>query len=321
MTGTVLVLPAGQLATVIIKSLRKDPSLRIIAGDTNFLAPGLHLADKGYLIPSVADIEFYDKIHDIIKKESVDVIFPCSHFFAPILANHARQFSKMGAKVLVSQPKTLDKCLDKWKTYEYFSEIVPMPKSTIKHQVEYIVDFIGFPAIIKPRVGSGSKNVHKLEDMDDLNYYIKKVPNPIMQEFIEGEHYAIDMLVNEDGKFLYAATKNTLEMSDGIPIKAVIKPRKDIILLAKELCTTLKFFGALSVNTILDEKDSKLKLIEINPRTGISVILSVAAGYNVPLDAVYLALGQPINPPKITSHALYMSRYYEEIFQERSCLQ
>ena len=316
MTYTVLILPAGQLATVVIKCLRKDSSLRIISADTNPLAPGLYLADKGYLVPSVTHSNFFDKIMDIITSESINVILPCDNQFIYAFSNAADRFSKIGVKVIASEPETLDKCLDKWKTYEYLHKIIAMPKSTIQLDAEHILEYIGLPAFIKPRDGSGSKNVHKLEDIDDLKYFIRKVPNPIVQEFIEGEHYSIDMLVNEDGKLLYAVTKNVFEISDGIPIKAAIKPKKDLILLAEELCKKLKFFGAISVNVIIDEKDSKPKpkLIDINPRTGISVILSVAGDYNVPLHTVYLAIGKPVELNLQAPRAIYMSRYHREIF-------
>jgi len=313
MSGTVLVLPAGQTGTVVIKCLQKDPSLRIIAADTNFLAPGLHLADKGYMIPSVTEPAFYDKIQDIIVKESVDVIFPCDNIFTYTLANHALIFSKTCVKVLASEPETLDKCLDKWKTYEYLNKIVPMPRNTIEVNTEHVSSLIGFPAIIKPRDGSGSKNIHKLEDITDLNYYIKNVPNPIVQEFIDGQHYSTDILVNSDGKLISAVTRRRIEASDGMPIKSVIEPRNELLELVKEVCDMLRFFGVINIQTTID-KDSKPKLLEINPRVGHGVILSVAAGCNLPLEAVYLALGKPIERGTMVARPLYMSRYYEEIF-------
>ncbi|MGH9878261.1 MAG: ATP-grasp domain-containing protein [Nitrososphaerales archaeon] len=316
MTDTVLVIPAGQLATVVIRCLRKDPSLRIVSADTNFLAPGLHLADKGYLIPPASDPTFYDRVSDIIAKESVDVIYPASHPIIPVLASLVDKFSNVGAKLLISKLETLDKCLDKWQTYQYLSRSIPMPKSTIENNTEYILDNIGLPAFIKPRNGSGSKNVHKLEDVDDVHYFVKKTPNPIVQEFITGESCAIDILVNDDGKFLCGVTRKVLEVSDGISIKAVIEPRKDLVMLAKKICNILKFFGVIGISFIIDHKDSKPKLIEINPRTPISVNLSTAAGYNMPLSAVYLALGKPVNLNRQVPNILYVSRYYEEIFLE-----
>jgi len=137
-----------------------------------------------------------------------------------------------------------------------------------------------------------------------------------VQEYIEGKEYLLDMLVSEDGRLLCVVAKKVFEFSDGIPIKAVIEPRNELVDLAKKLCKSLKFFGVISVGTLIDKKDMKPKLIEINPRAGTSVILSVGAGCNLPLSAVYLALGKPVDPARLVPRSVYMSRYHEEIFLE-----
>jgi len=317
MPNTVLVLPAGQTATVIIKSLRRDSSLRIISADTNFLAPGLHLADKGYLIPQVSDPAFYDKVQDIISRESVDLIFP-SGMYNILLVNLQERLSKTGVKVLASEPATIDICLDKWKTYQYLSETLSMPRSTIDSDAERISNFIGFPAIIKPRDGSGSKNVYKLEDLGDMRYYMKKVPSPMVQEFISGKVYSADVLVGADGESLCTVFYSRLGTSDGHTIRSVIETRKELVELVRQICKSIKFFGNINIDVIIDEKDSKPKLIDLNPRIGNGVILSVAAGFNLPLNAVYSALEKPLESMHLVPYPLYMSRYYEEIFLEDS---
>lgn len=82
------------------------------------------------------------------------------------------------------------------------------------------------------------------------------------------------------------------------------------------MCGVLKFYGVINIDLIIDHDSSEVKLLEINPRAGISVILNVEGGFNFPLNAVYLALDRPIESPESAPSSLYMSRYYDEIFLE-----
>ncbi|MGH9878753.1 MAG: ATP-grasp domain-containing protein, partial [Nitrososphaerales archaeon] len=126
------------------------------------------------------------------------------------------------------------------------------------------------------------------------------------------------ILVNMDGKLLSTYVNKSLEFSDGMPTKLLIESREDVVDLAEEICSKLKFFGVIGFQVFMDENDSKPKLFDLNPRMGNGVILGVAAGCNLPLNAVYLALGKPIAPDSMFARSLCMSRYREEIFLDDS---
>ena len=89
---------------------------------------------------------------------------------------------------------------------------------------------------------------------------------------------------------------------------------KEVVDLVKRLCNSMKFFGVINTQFILDRRDMEPKLIEINPRVGGGVSLCVAAGFNLPLNAVYLALGKLVEKSQTVPCTLYMTRYHQEIF-------
>ena len=59
------------------------------------------------------------------------------------------------------------------------------------------------------------------------------------------------------------------------------------------------------------------KVIEINPRMGGSISLSVAAGVNLPYYSVKLALNEKLPIKKITNN-VRMNRYWKELFSRKS---
>ena len=73
----VLIIPGGSgMAIAAIHSLKRDKGITVISADADKLSPGLYLSDKGYVVPRFDDELFYDKITQIIKRESIDVIIP-----------------------------------------------------------------------------------------------------------------------------------------------------------------------------------------------------------------------------------------------------
>lgn len=151
---------------------------------------------QGILVPPLSDSNFCDKIRGIIAKESVDVIYPCDNLFTSSFARIRETFSKIGVNVVASDPETVNICLDKWQMYQSLGNTVAMPRSTVELDIKHILDYVGLPAFIKPRDSSGSKNAYKINDREDLRYYLKKVKNPIVQEFISGVPHITDILVD-----------------------------------------------------------------------------------------------------------------------------
>ena len=57
---------------------------------------------------------------------------------------------------------------------------------------------VGFPLIVKPNIGVGAANTWKLMDMDDLDAFYEDLPSIpyVMEEFVEGDLYSYDAIVD-----------------------------------------------------------------------------------------------------------------------------
>jgi len=322
----VLVTPAGSgMAIVAIKALLRDRKVRVIAADMNRLAAGLFLAHKGYIVPPIYDDLFFDEIKQIIRREKVHVILPCLDTFLLPFSKKGKEFNEIGSELILSPTKTIRICRDKWLLYENLHKSISMPRSVIPRtdqslssNVDVIRKNTGFPAVIKPRAGSGSKNIFIANDANELKLFLRKVPNPIIQEHVIGEEYTVDMLVNKKHEPLAIVPRRRLEVKAGISVKGAIEMNKKIIDVGRKVCNTLEFFGPVNMQVIVDEKDSDLKVTEVNPRIAGGMSLTIAAGINMPLISVYLALGKKMKIKPVQNN-FYMSRYFEEItFTESS---
>lgn len=308
------------MAIVAIKALLQDPKINVIAADMDRLAAGLFLAHRGYIVPPIDDELFFDKIKEIIRREKVHVILPCLDTFLLPFSEKRKEFEEVGTELILSPIKTIRICRDKWLLYESLHKSISMPRSAIpstdqslSSNVDFIKRNISFPMIIKPRMGSGSKNVFITQDDKELELFLRKVSNPMIQEHVIGEELTVDILVNKERKPLAIVPRKRLEVKAGISVKGVIEmDKKKILDVGRRLCDSLEFFGPVNVQVILDKKNDTPKVTEVNPRIAGGMSLTVAAGINMPLLSVYLALGGKVEIGSVRDK-FCMSRYFEEI--------
>jgi carbamoyl-phosphate synthase large subunit len=305
----VLLIPGGSgMAIAAIRALKEDPSIRIIAADAEPLAPGLYLAHQGYIIPRFDNPAFTASIQRIIAKEHIHVIIPA---LDPVLFHFAEkkeEYEKAGCTVIISPKETIAVNRDKWDTYNALKGKIPLPQSFITK--ESIT--IGFPLILKPRDGSGSINVFKAHNKEELDFYFPRTPKPIIQEYLPGKEYTIDCLADRDGKLLLSISRERIETKAGISTKGRIVKRQELDDMAKKIAQEMLFFGPWFFQAKEDKKGVP-KLTEINPRIAGTMSLSSSSGANLHILAVRLALGENITIPQVRT-GIFISRYLEDLY-------
>lgn len=307
----VFLIPAGSgMVIAAIKALKQDKKIKIFSADADKLAAGLYLSHKGYVVPPFDDSLFYPTIKKITEKERIDVIIPSLDTILLEFSRRRKEFEEIGAKVLVSEPNTIRITRDKWKTYNKLKGVIPLPKSFIKKEdinIEY-------PFIIKPRDGSGSKNVYKVISKDELEFFYERVLNPIIQEYLEGKEYTVDCLADMNGNLLLCIPRERIETKSGISTKGKIIKDERLEDMAKKITSSIKFFGPFFFQA-KEDKDGIPKLTEINSRISGTMSLSSSSGPNIHSLAVRICMGEKVKIPKIKiKYGLYITRYWEDIY-------
>ena len=128
----------------------------------------------------------------------------------------------------------------------------------------------GFPLVAKPNIGSGSRNVNVIHNLEDLQKYLHPDAEQwVLQEYIQGPSYSIEV-IGSPGNY-YPLQVTDLEMDDLFDCKRVLAPTRlpDSLIskledLAMLLAEELGLNGLMDVEVILS--DRQLKVLEIDAR-------------------------------------------------------
>ena len=305
---TILRTAVGCTASIsFIRELKKR-NIRVIGTDCNPISVGLHLCDKGYVVPCGDDPDFIRKILEICKEEKVDAILSGPEEELLILSRNKELFEKIGVLVLSPDYESVSICADKLKTYEFFRKhSIPTPEVYEDYNIK-------FPAIIKPRFGRGGRGVYRIDSVSDLNFFKGKVENPIIQEYVEGIEYTVDTFADLEGNPLSVIPRVRIHVESGISVKGLTKYEDDLIDYSKKIVKKLKLIGPACIQAI--KNDDGVKFTEINPRFGGGSILSIKADPSIMNNLIKMIKGEKPSPSKSFKEDLLMLRYYSELFLE-----
>lgn len=257
-------------------------SCKVVGTDISEMAPAMHFVDKFYKVKKFQEEGYIDQILSVCEKEKIDFLVPLYEKEFSMLCDYRAYFEAKGTKLILSGKNIIEICNDKWKTYEFFRKNnIKCPNTYLKNNIPYDVRF---PLIIKPFNGMGSQGVFKIKNLKELKFFLEYIENPIVQEFIEGTEYTIDVLCDLKGKVIFEVPRERLEVRAGEVSKTRTVKNKNIISKVNELCEKLnseyddeKLIGPLTLQCILDKNDD-VYFIEINPRFGGGVPLTFKAG-------------------------------------------
>ena len=133
-----------------------------------------------------------------------------------------------------------------------------------------------YPCFIKPKDGSSSVNAHKVENKEELEVYANQIKNYIIQPFIEGREFTVDVFCDFEGNPIYITPRERLKVRAGEVLKTQIHMDKVIIEEAKRICEKFKPCGPLTIQLIQNSGDNYY--IDINPRFGGGAPLSMKSG-------------------------------------------
>ena len=248
----------------------------LVGGDHQALAPALYFVDQAVILPKITDPGYIDAIIDTCNRFGITLVIPTIDTDLLILSqNKSKIKSTTGAKVLISSEEVIRICRDKIQTHLFLEQngfLVPH----LYRQDELVNENLRFPLFIKPRDGSSSINAFKAESWQKLQYYLYLIPNPIVQDFVEGEEYTVDAFLDFDGNIISIVPRLRMATRGGEISKGKIVKDHEIIAVVKELLNTLKPIGHITIQCIKSLKG--IEFIEINPRFGGGAPMSIKSG-------------------------------------------
>ena len=184
----------------------KEYNLIVVALDGNEKAEGLAAADEAMVV----NISQEKETIECVKKEEIDFVLtvPIGRYLTTIgSVNDALNLPGIGKKQaayctdkLLFHNKMKEHGLRDCRCYEAVEDCKECEK--LWTQIQGREQELQFPAILKPRFGSGSRGIHFVNDMQELKKGLETTSGEsyVLEECVAGEEYGLDGAVI-DGKF------------------------------------------------------------------------------------------------------------------------
>lgn len=252
---------------------RLKVNLEIYGADITDSAPALYFCDHTVIVPKIKDENYIPTLIKVCNEEKIDALIPTIDTDLLLLSKHKNDFGN--TKVIISNEDKVSICRDKRYTADYFKSI----GLNSPHPVDDYKIYDGkFPAFIKPKDGSSSIFAYKVENEEELISYSHQVPDYIIQPFITGTEYTVDVFCDFEGNPIYITPRIRLAVRSGEVLKTEIKQDDTIINEIKKLIKDYKPCGPITVQLIKEHNTNNDYYIEINPRFGGGAPLSIKAG-------------------------------------------
>ena len=307
MSRTVLVPGAGGAAAVsAIKSLRlADFDGRIVTTDADPLSAGFYLADGYRVVPKAKDPEFYGEVKRLIDEERIDVILPTSAFDIFEFARHKAELESAGVVVAMSDFHAMSLCAAKWEFYLKTHGAFPLPETS-----RDLGHWQRFPCFVKPAFGKGSRNSQRCDTRAQLQFHAARCRDAIVQEYLPGEEYVVDVLSDLAGTPLLAVPRMRLENKEGAFAKGRVVVDGEIEQLCLGIASHLGLKGP-SCMQLRRDAEGRVKFLDVNPRISGGSVFSTLAGVNIPKLLLDLIDGMEIALPM--AKEIVVLRHFEEV--------
>ena len=285
-----------------------NKNLKIYGADMAGTAPALAYCDYTRKVVAMKDSGYIRNLLDICIADHIDLLIPTIDTDLLVLSENKEKFEAIGTRVMISAPDKIRICRDKNNTSQFFLDCglhAPMPVNDWKEYKS------GFPAFIKPKDGSSSINAFKVENKEELEVYARQVEDYIVQPFVSGHEYTIDVFCDWDGNPISIVPRERLQVRAGEVLKTQICMDSTMIEESKALCSAFKPCGPMTVQLIRDDAGIDW-YIEINPRFGGGAPLSMKAGARSAEAILKLMDGEEIEEKEIADDAIY-SRFDQSV--------
>ena len=322
----------GIVGQGIIKSLKHNNSLKerrvnykIIGLDASPMSVGLYCVDKGILVPNSTDGKYIQSLINVSKEHNIDAIYVSTDPELDVINKNIQSIEiETNSKVLINRADVVRIGRDKWHTYQFLKKAgFPTPKTVLPSHVNDLVAEFGFPLVVKPREGFGSKLFHVVHDLDQLEVAITQIRmsgwKPIVQEYIAGDksgsEYSTGIVLSSKRNNIISSITMKKLSRFGQTYKAFIEDNYDVRTLSERVSLAIGSTGAINIQTKVQGDEHKI--IEINPRFSASCPIRTIAGVNEP-DLVYRdnVLNEEI---RVTDYnRIVCMRYFDEMYIDYS---
>lgn len=286
----------------------------VITTDISTLSPGLYFSNRHYIVPLTTHPDYIPIIKSICVSESISLLIPTIDDEIPVFGAHRDDFKRIGVKVACGSSETARTCNDKYATYLFLKDKgFPVAETYLPGKQLPRT----FPLFIKPRVGRGSVGAYPVRNEKELRFFLDYIDDPVVQEFLTGREFTIDVCTDFEGRVLAVVPRERLVIRAGVSDRGITVKDPRLIDLGADVASALGIIGAANIQLKMDGE--RIGIFEVNPRYAGGIPLTIAAGADFPEWQIRLALGRKLEPRLGRfREGLTMACFEEALFIERN---
>lgn len=302
----------------IIKSLRKlDYIDRIIGMDIYEDAVGQKWCDSFVRAKYAVDPQYISFLMDVIDKYSIDIVFFGTEQEIYKVGESKKLLGKYIEKMVINKDELLNLSKDKWETYCFLNthqlEKYAIP-SVITGSYSEISSKFGDKFMLKPRSSYASKGIVVVQDVEEFEFYGKKMGENFMAQPLIGdvEHeYTVGVFGLGNGAYSSKISMKRKLSQEGATAKAEVINEWCLNKAIDDLVAEFKPVGPTNLQFRFSK--GQYYLLEINPRISSSTSLRMAFGYNEAEMCIQYFLNHRIIKPEVKSGVA--CRYINEVIK------
>ena len=264
----------------------------VIVTDVNPLSPAVYTADRAFRVSLATDPDYVDEILAICEAAQIGLVVPTIDDDLMLFAAAAPTFEAAGVRVAVSSVEATDICNDKYLTCG------TLAGKGIAAAASFLPGELPgdhrFPLFIKPRFGRGSVGAYTIRDGRELAFFLQYVDGPVVQEYLDGPEFTIDLLCDFSGRPLSILPRERILIRAGVSDRGRTSRDPRLMALAESCAAALSFAGPVNIQCRIVA--GQPIVFEINARFSGGIPLTIEAGADFPRMLVDLALGRRVTP-------------------------
>jgi len=300
------------------EALRVRGGGTIWGSDIDPKAPALQLVDRAKIFPHGDTDEFPPFLCSFCNEHGIDLVIPSIDPDLRRLDSMRDGFERNvpDGSLLLPPSDVIQAAADKLESKRVFEAAGLQPPRTLSADE----GSLSFPVFVRPRGGSGGEGARKVANQRQLEGILQESPNLIVEEFVDGSEFTVDVLSSPEKEALIALPRKRIRVRGGEAQISLLERNSSLEAHAK---TAAEEFGATGPTTIqfIKGRGGDFVPIELNARMGGGLPLSIAAGADWPGWILDLVLGQSISTGEPIADGIVMSRYDQSVFLTKDDLE
>ena len=167
------------------------------------------------ILPRGEDEQFVELFLASCEREAVDVVVPTVDSELIPLAAPARSSRRQGCGSC-SRRSRRSRCA--WTSGHCTGAATARcARPTLARRRRVRAGIAPLPAIVKPRVGSGSRGIHRVDRVEQLES-LERDGSLLVQELLPGPEYSLDVLATREGRVIAVVPRERLKIDSGIAV-------------------------------------------------------------------------------------------------------